>query len=140
MSPEDRISTHLDSLPPARRHDMQALHHDILHRLPQARLWFLDGKTPEGKTVANPSIGYGVHRVRHADGASREVFAIGISAHTTGLSVYLMAMDDKTYLTRTYGDSLGKAKVTGSCIRFRTLADIDLEVLGAAILDGARRP
>lgn len=74
---------------------MQVLHHDILHRLAPARLWFLDGKTPEGKTVANPSIGYGVHRVCHADGAPREVFAIGISPQTTGLSVYLMAIDVK---------------------------------------------
>jgi hypothetical protein len=40
-----------------------------------------------------------------------------------------MGISDKTLLLRMFADRLGKAKVTGYCIRFGKLADIDLEVL-----------
>lgn len=40
---------------------------------------------------------------------------------------------DKNYLAQTYGEKLGKANVTGYCIKFKTLKDIDIDILEAAI-------
>jgi hypothetical protein len=40
-----------------------------------------------------------------------------------------MGISDKTLLQRMFADRLGKAKVTGYCIRFGKLADIDVNVL-----------
>ena len=51
-----------------------------------------------------------------------------------------MGLDDKTYLAETYGSELGKASVTGYCIKFSSLRNIDLAVLEAAIRDGIARP
>ena len=68
--------------------------------------------------MANPNIGYGAYTITYADGSSREFYRIGLSANTTGISVYVLGLDDKTYLARTYGDSIGKASVTGYCIKF----------------------
>ena len=39
-------------------------------------------------------------------------------------------------LADTYGKELGKASVTGYCIRFKTLKDINIDVLEAAIRFG----
>ena len=50
--------------------------------------------------------------------------------------VYVLGLDDKTYLARTYGGSIGKARVTGYCIKFRHLAAINVDVLQAAIQYG----
>ncbi len=36
----------------------------------------------------------------------------------------------------TYGKELGKASVTGYCIRFKTLKDINIDILEAAIRYG----
>jgi hypothetical protein len=47
-----------------------------------------------------------------------------------------MGIDDKKYLARTFGKELGKASVTGYCIKFRKLADIRIEVLKEAIRYG----
>jgi hypothetical protein len=47
-----------------------------------------------------------------------------------------MGLDDKTHLSRTYGGDIGKASVTGYCIKFSALRNIDLAVLEAAIRDG----
>ena len=95
-----------------------------------------DGTNEDGKVVANPNIGYGVYSITHADGSSREFYRIGLSANTTGISVYVLGLEDKTYLTRTYGASIGKASVTGYCIRFRRISVINVESLQAAIRDG----
>jgi hypothetical protein len=48
----------------------------------------------------------------------------------------VLGLDDKTYLARTYGGSIGQASVTGYCIKFRHLAVINVDVLQAAIHHG----
>src|SRR5262249_53233693 len=102
------------------------------------KLWFLDGKDSENKTVSNPNIGYGLRTINYADGTSKEFYQIGLSANTTGISVYILGIKDKEYLAQTYGKKLGKASVTGYCIKFRALKNIDVEILKAAIRDGVR--
>jgi len=113
---------------------MQTLHGMMLK--PDCKLWFLDGKDESGRTVSNPYIGYGLRTIAYADGRTREFYQIGLSANTSGISVYIMGLDDKTYLARTYGGDIGKASVTGYCIKFSALRNIDLAVLEAAIRDG----
>ena len=115
---------------------MQALHDIILQINPASKLWFLDGKDSEGKTVSNPNIGYGLQTMKYADGTTREFYQIGLSANKTGISVYILGIEDKKYLAQAYGKELGKASVTGYCIRFKTLKDIDVETLEAAIRFG----
>ena len=135
MNVHTQISDYLTAQPDRKRIDMQTLHGMTLKLMPDCRLWFLDGKDERGRTVSNPNIGYGFLTIAYADGRTREFYQLGLSANTTGISVYLMGLDDKTYLARTYGVTLGKASVTGYCIKFSTLANINLTVLEAAILD-----
>lgn len=139
MHVQARISEYIASLPDRKRGDMQALHDRMLALMPGCRLWFLDGKDANGRTVSNPNIGYGLQQTTYADGRTREFYQIGLSANTTGISVYLMGLKDKTYLAETYGDKLGKARVTGYCIKFSTLSNINVDVLEAAIRDGVEQ-
>ena len=74
--------------------------------------------------------------MKYADGTTREFYQIGLSANKNGISVYILGIEDKKYLARTYGKELGKASVTGYCIRFKTLKDINIDVLEAAIRFG----
>ncbi|MBS1585690.1 MAG: DUF1801 domain-containing protein [Bacteroidetes bacterium] len=135
MIVQKQIQDYIDSQAAPKRSDMQALHQRILQAMPGARLWFDDGKNSEGKIVSNPSIGYGAYTIKYAGGKTREFFQIGLSANTSGISVYIMGHKDKTYLARTFGETLGKASVTGYCIKFKALKDIDLDVLEEAIRD-----
>jgi hypothetical protein len=136
MNVQGQIKEYIASQPEPKRSDMQELHRTILEIMPGCKLWFLDGKDSENKTVSNPNIGYGHHTIKYAGGKTREFYQIGISANTTGISVYILGIDDKTYLAKTYGKTLGKASVTGYCIKFKTLKDININVLEAAIRDG----
>src|SRR5215467_4498358 len=136
MSIQDQIKKYIASQPEPKRSEMQELHRLTLQALPGCKLWFLDGKDRQGKTVSNPNIGYGSQTMKYADGKTREFYQIGLSANTTGISVYIMGIEDKNYLAKTYGKKLGKASVTGYCIKFKTLKDINIEILEAVIRYG----
>ena len=136
MDVQEQIKAYITSQPEPKRDDMQELHHHILQTLPGCKLWFDDGKNSENKTVSNPNIGYGSYTIKYADGKIRDFFQIGLSANTTGISVYILGIKDKTYLPQTYGKEIGKASVTGYCIKFKGLEDINIEILEAAVRDG----
>lgn len=127
-----QIKTYIDSLSEPKRSEMETLHQTILKLQPIDTLWFLDGKNDENKVVSNPNIGYG-SQTMHTGGKTREFYKVGISANTTGISVYIMGIADKTFLAKTYGEKLGKARITGYCIAFKKLQDINMEVLETVI-------
>ncbi len=137
MNIQQQILDYLKSLPDAKQADMVTLHNRILQLMPDAKLWYFDGRDENGKVVANPQIGYGCYTITYANTTIKEFYRIGISANTGGISIYLMCFDDKKYLSETYGQTIGKAKCTGYCIKFRTLNDINVTVLEAAICDAA---
>ena len=136
MNVQGQIKEYIASQPEPKRSDMKELHRIILQEMPACKLWFLDGKDDKGKTVSNPNIGYGLQTIKYADGKTREFYQIGMSANTTGISVYILGIKDKKYLAQTYGKNLGKASVTGYCIKFKALKNINIDILKAAIRDG----
>jgi hypothetical protein len=138
MNVQQQIKDYLLSQPEPKRSEMDELHRLTLKTLPKTKLWFVDGKDSNNKTVSNPNIGYGSYTIKYANGTTKEFFQIGLSANTTGISVYILGLDDKTYLAKTYGKKLGKASITGYCIKFKTIKDINLDTLEAAIRDGGK--
>lgn len=138
MNVQEQIEEYITSQPEPKRNDMQELHYVILQVLPGCKLWFLDGRNSENKIVSNPNIGYGSYTIKYTDGTTREFYQIGMSANTTGISIYVLGIDDKTYLSQTYGKTIGKASVTGYCIKFKALKDINIEILEAAIRYGVK--
>jgi len=136
MNTQEQIKSYINSHPEPKRADIEVLHKLALKVLPKGKLWFLDGKDDKGKTVTNPNIGYGLLTIKYADGTSKEFYQIGISPNTTGISVYIMGLEDRKYLPQTFGKTIGKASVTGYCIKFKTLKDINLDVLEAAMRYG----
>lgn len=136
MDVREEISNYIASQPEPKRGEMQALHELVLGINPKAKLWFTDGKNEAGKVVSNPNIGYGAYTIQYADGSTKEFYRIGLSANTAGISVYILGLEDKTYLAKTYGETIGKASITGYCIKFKSINNINLNVLESAVRDG----
>ena len=136
MNVQKQIKKYIAGQPEPKRSEMQELHQLLLKVLPSGKLWFTDGKNDEGQTVSNPNIGYGLYTIKYADGTARDFFQVGLSANKTGISVYILGIKDKTYLSQTYGKKMGKASVTGYCVKFKTLNDINTDVLEAAVRYG----
>ncbi len=138
MEVAEEIKKYIASQPEPKRSDMQTLHRMMLQIMPAGKLWFLDGKNSDNKVVSNPNIGYGLHTIHYADKTTKDFYQIGLSANTAGISVYILGIKDKNYLAQAYGKTLGKASVTGYCIKFKTLKDINIEVLETAIRYGIK--
>ena len=136
MNVQEQVKEYISSQPEPKRSEMKALHHMILDIMPACKLWFLDGKNSENKIVSNPNIGYGHYTMKYADGKTKEFYQIGLSANTTGISVYILGIKDKKYLSQAYGKKLGKASVSGYCVKFKSLKDINTDILEEAIRYG----
>jgi hypothetical protein len=136
MNIRNQIKDHIAAQPEPTRSDMQELHDIILGMMPGCKLWFLDGRGESGRTISNPNIGYGFQTIKYADGKTKEFYQIGTSANTTGISVYIMGVKDKKYLGEKYGKKIGQARVTGYCVKFRTLRNIDVDTLVDAMRYG----
>ena len=139
MNIQKQIQEYINIQPEPKRSEMQELHSIILKLMPKCRLWFFDGKDEKGKTVSNPNIGYGFRTIEYANGKTRDSYQIGVSANTTGISVYLLGIKDKKYLAQKYGKELGKASVSGYCIKFKTLKEININVLKLAMQYGIEK-
>lgn len=135
---KSQIKDHITGQTEPKRSELQSLHELILKISPKCKLWFTDGKNSEGKIVSNPNIGYGSYNIKYADGSTKEFFRIGLCANKTGISVYILGLSDKSFLMKTFGKKLGKATVTGYCIRFKTTKDINVDVLAEAIASGLK--
>src|SRR6202789_498564 len=116
MNMQHQITEYIATQPEPKRREMLELHDIILAWMPTCKLWFLDAKDDKGKTVSNPIIGYGSQPLKYANGKTKEFYQIGVSANTTGISIYIMGIDDKKYLAQTFGQELGKETSQDICI------------------------
>jgi hypothetical protein len=138
MNIKTQINDYISSLPETKRKDILEVHKLMLKLIPKGKLWFLDGKDEKGKVVSNPNIGYGSYTIKYKDGKTREFYQVGLSANTTGISVYVMGIDDRKYLAQAFGKKIGKADASGYCIKFKTLKDIHGDILEEAVRYGLK--
>ena len=138
MSIETLIKEYISTLPAQKQEDVLQLQKIILEKYPDCKKWFLDGKDETGKVVTNPNIGFGQHKINYVDGSTKDFYRVGISGNKTGISVYIMSIADKKYLASTYADRIGKASITGYCIKFKSFKEIDVAVLADAMNDGMK--
>ncbi|MEN9333853.1 MAG: hypothetical protein RLY35_1033 [Bacteroidota bacterium] len=133
MNTTEQIAAFLISLPANKVEELKELHQMILAKTGETLLHFFDGKNEEGKIVANPTIGFGQTRLTYANGSFQDTFRLGISANATGISIYIIGLKDKNILKEKFGPRIGKAKITGYCIRFKRLGDLDRTVLAELV-------
>lgn len=137
MNVQEQIKALIKSQAEPKQSEMQELHHLILQLMPNCKQWYFDGKNEDGKQVAHPTIGYGEYTITYKDGSTRAFFRIGLLANPTGLAVHIMGIDNKKFLPDTYGKTIGKAKVGSYGIAFKSIKDINLDILKEAIQNRA---
>ena len=136
METNTQINTFIDSLSEETAADLRALHALMLQWIPNGKLWFDNGLNADNKVVTNPTIGYGSYPHTFANNTTKELFQIGISATKSGISVYVMGIRKKLNIAQAFGEKLGKAKVSGYCISFKKLEDLNLNALEEVVRVG----
>lgn len=100
MSIRTEIEVFLQSLTEKTREEIMEIEQLILEAAPNCRLWFLDGKNANGKTVTNANIGYGLQKLHYKDGSFRDFYQVGISPNKSGISMYFIGLEDRNYLKK----------------------------------------
>lgn len=129
MTIQKQIESYILSLPENKQVELQEMHAHILGKNPSLKLWYMDGKNEDGKVVSNPNIGYGNCMLSYANGTSKAFYRVGLSANSAGISLYFMGLNNKNFLKEKLEDKIGKASITGYCLKFKRLKDINLDVL-----------
>ena len=83
-------------------------------------------------------IGYGSYHYKYASGREGDSCIIGLSSRKNYVSLYAMGGDGDEYVAEKYRWSLPKADIGKSCIRFKRLDDLDLDVLGKVLKESER--
>jgi hypothetical protein len=82
-------------------------------------------------------ITYGSYHYRYATGREGGWFPIALAGQKRYTSLYVMAENERGYLAENYRDRLPRADIGRSCVRFSSLADVDLEQIAALVREGA---
>lgn len=106
---------------------MELLDRKIVARMPGETRVLYVGKFWGGSDQR--IIGYGKFRYTNSSGKTIEWFMVGLAVQKNHISLYVNAVDDDGYLVQRYKDRLGKAKVGSASIGFKSLADIEMDVL-----------
>ena len=111
------VDDFIASLSEERREIVGRVHRAITEAVPDldVRMW--------GKFI-----GYGAYHYRYASGREGDWFPIGLANNKRYVSLYICASDDDGYLAEVNAERLGKVSVGRSCIRFKRLEDLNLDV------------
>ena len=123
-TPEEYIAGIKDT---NRRAEVESIHRLIRKTVPK-----LDPHIRAGM------IGYGSFHYKYASGREGDWCAVALASQKNYISVYICATSDGKYVAEKYARELGKVSVGKSCIRFKSVADVNLGVMQKALRDGAK--
>jgi hypothetical protein len=126
------LAEFLAALPADRRDTMTTVHKAIRKAVPKLAPAVMSGMGP------SRIIGYGKYRFRSASGREGEWFLIGLSAGKTNYSLHICAGDKDGYLVERHAAKLGNVKTGRSCINFRILEDLKLDVAMGLVKQAAK--
>lgn len=121
---DEAVATFLDGVDGERGEIVRAIDALIRDAAPEleTRMW-------------NHIVGYGTLHYRYASGREGDWFPVGLANQKQYVSLYLCAADDGGYLAEQHASRLqrpearAKVSVGKSCIRFKHLDDLDLDVV-----------
>lgn len=108
-----------------RRSEVKQLHKHISSWLPRHKPHILGGM-----------IGYGTHRFIYPSGREVDWSVVALASQKNYISVYVCASNGREYVAEKYKDKFPKASIGKSCIRFKKLSDIDVDILRDVVLEG----
>lgn len=122
----------LASLPADRRDTITTLHKAIRKAVPKLAPAMMSGMG------SSPIIGYGKYRYKSSSGREGEWFLIGLSPGKNDYSLHICAGDKDGYLVERNAAKLGKVKTGRSCINFKKLEDLKLDVAMGLVKQAAK--
>ncbi len=125
LTPEEYI----DSVSDLHRADIEKLHSLIKKTVPNLKAHICSGM-----------LGYGEYHYRYASGREGDWALILLASQKNYISLYVCSVDVHGYIAEQYKNELGKVSVGKSCIRFKKLEDLNLDMLRKVIQIAEKSP
>lgn len=120
---------YIDLLGEPRKSEIQKLHDFILKTVPKLKPFIISGM-----------IGYGKYHYKSKSGREGDWAIVLLASQKNYISVYACGMKDGKYVAESYKKDLPKASIGKSCIRFKKVEDIDLQVLAKVLKESEQNP
>jgi hypothetical protein len=118
---------HIESLPEGQREDVRSLDKKISKIFTGQTRVLWEGVFWGGSE--QNIIGYGDFNYKRSAKETVEWFMVGLAAQKNYISVYINAAEDGQYISKKYGDKLGKVKIGSSSVSFKKLEDVNIKEL-----------
>lgn len=109
---------YIDLIDEPRRTDIKKLHLFVTKNFPKLKPFILSGM-----------IGYGKFHYKYKSGREGEWSVLALASQKNYISFYVCIPDGEGYIPERFKKDLPKASIGKSCIRFKKLEDIDINVL-----------
>ena len=123
------IKEYLESVPQERKEAIAFLHEFIQKSAPGLKPHF-----------AYNMLGYGSFPYKNYKGEMIEWPTVSLANQKNYISVYICCVDSGEYVAEKNAKRLGKVSVGKSCIRFKKIEDVNLDVLKEVIQKAAKSP
>ena len=110
-------AAYIAALAEPRRTEIQTLHDAIVKAAPTLK-----------PGIGYGMLGYGPYHTTYASGREVDVWTVNLASQKNYISLYIGACGEGGYIAEANKHRIGKVSVGKSCIRFKKLADLDINV------------
>lgn len=123
------IKEYIDSIEEPRRSQIVELDSFIKKAVPTLKPQF-----------AYNMLGYGSFHYKSKSGREGDWPVVSLASQKNYISVYVCCIKNGTYLAEANKDNLGKVSVGKSCIRFKKVEDVNLDILKQILREAEKKP
>ncbi len=109
---------YINSIKEPRKNEIKQLHKLIRKTVPDLKPHMKFGM-----------LGYGTYHYKYSSGREGDWMVIGLANQKNYISLYACLSDGKKYIAEKHKSELPKANIGKSCIRFKKLEDVDMNVI-----------
>jgi hypothetical protein len=122
-SPEEYI----EKIDEPRKSQIRQLHEFILKTLPKQKPFMISGM-----------IGYGMFHYKSKSGREGDWCLIALASQKNYISLYACSIANGEYVAEKYKKDLPRANIGKSCIRFKKVEDVDLNVIKKLLIEAEK--
>lgn len=108
------VDEYIANIPEPRRGDILTLHKQIMKTVPHLKPLLRSGM-----------IGYGTYHYRYESGREGDWSLVLLGSQKNYISLYICATENGMYIAESHRKQLPKANIGKSCIRFKSLKDVN---------------
>ena len=123
------VKEYFDSLPEERKKPMDFMHKFIMKTVPSLKSVF-----------AYNMPGYGMFKYKNYKGEIIDWPTVSLASQKNYISLYVCAVESGEYIAEKNAKELGKVSVGKSCIRFKKVEDLNLDVLTKVLKAAEKSP